>query len=70
LQGPPKFTQVGIFGLKRCHLATLMVVYFSSFFLFSTYPQNVFYAQGFFRDGVLLGFLRADFCVEVGRVPA
>jgi hypothetical protein len=24
VQDPPKFTQVGIFGLKICHLATLM----------------------------------------------
>jgi hypothetical protein len=24
LQDPPKFTQIGIFGLKICHLATLM----------------------------------------------
>jgi hypothetical protein len=24
-QGPPKFTQIGIFGLKKCHLATLTV---------------------------------------------
>jgi hypothetical protein len=23
LQDPPKFTQIGIFGLKICHLATL-----------------------------------------------
>jgi hypothetical protein len=22
LQDPPKFTQIGIFGLKTCHLAT------------------------------------------------
>jgi hypothetical protein len=25
-QGPPKFTQIGIFGLKRNHLATLIVI--------------------------------------------
>jgi hypothetical protein len=25
LQGPPKFTQIGIFGLKRNHLATLSI---------------------------------------------
>jgi hypothetical protein len=25
LQDPPKFTQLGIFGLKICHLATLLV---------------------------------------------
>jgi hypothetical protein len=24
LQEPPKFTQIGIFGLKICHLATLV----------------------------------------------
>jgi hypothetical protein len=24
LQDPPKFIQIGIFGLKTCHLATLM----------------------------------------------
>jgi hypothetical protein len=24
LQDPPKFTQIGIFGLKLCHLATLL----------------------------------------------
>jgi hypothetical protein len=24
LQGTPKFTQIGIFGLKICHLATLL----------------------------------------------
>jgi hypothetical protein len=24
-QDPPKFTQIGIFGLKICHLATLVV---------------------------------------------
>jgi hypothetical protein len=24
LQDPPKFTQIGIFGLKKCHLATLL----------------------------------------------
>jgi hypothetical protein len=23
-QGPPKFTQIGIFGMKRNHLATLL----------------------------------------------
>jgi hypothetical protein len=23
MQDPPKFTQIGIFGLKICHLATL-----------------------------------------------
>jgi hypothetical protein len=26
LQGPPKFTQFGTFGLKICHLATLIQV--------------------------------------------
>jgi hypothetical protein len=26
LQDPPKFTQIGIFGLKLCRLATLMSV--------------------------------------------
>jgi hypothetical protein len=25
LQGPPKFTQIGIFGLKTNHLATLAI---------------------------------------------
>jgi hypothetical protein len=25
LQDPPKFTQIGIFGLKICHLATLLL---------------------------------------------
>jgi hypothetical protein len=25
LQDPPKFAQIGIFGLKICHLATLVV---------------------------------------------
>jgi hypothetical protein len=25
LQGPPKFTQIGILGLKRNHLATLSI---------------------------------------------
>jgi hypothetical protein len=25
-QGPPKFTQIGIFGLKRNHLATLLQI--------------------------------------------
>jgi hypothetical protein len=25
LQDPPKFTQIGLFGLKICHLATLLV---------------------------------------------
>jgi hypothetical protein len=24
LQDPPKFTQIGFFGLKKCHLATLL----------------------------------------------
>jgi hypothetical protein len=24
LKDPPKFTQIGIFGLKKCHLATLL----------------------------------------------
>jgi hypothetical protein len=24
IQGPPKYTQIGIFGLKRNHLATLL----------------------------------------------
>jgi hypothetical protein len=26
LQDPPKFTQIGIFGLKENHLATLLVL--------------------------------------------
>jgi hypothetical protein len=26
LQDPPKFTQIGIFGLKICHLATLVLI--------------------------------------------
>jgi hypothetical protein len=26
IQGPPKFTQIGIFGLKRNHLATAIEI--------------------------------------------
>jgi hypothetical protein len=28
LQDPPKFTQIGILGLKMCHLATLLEIQF------------------------------------------
>jgi hypothetical protein len=31
LQGPAKFAQIGIFGLKICHLATLVSAWTSKF---------------------------------------
>jgi hypothetical protein len=41
LQDPPKFTQMVIFGLKICHLATLVLVgqFVSGFFCFA-FPPN------------------------------
>jgi hypothetical protein len=32
LKDPPKFTQIGIFGLKICHLATLLYKRAARFF--------------------------------------
>jgi hypothetical protein len=41
LQGPPKFTQSGIFGLKIYHLATLVVSFF---------PEKVMFSSPFFLN--------------------
>jgi hypothetical protein len=40
LQDPPEFTQIGIFGLKTCHLATLdsAQVFFYLYLNFSLEP--------------------------------
>jgi hypothetical protein len=45
-QGPPKYTQIVIFGMQTCHLATLLQILFSGFMkLFWLFFREVSSAQ-------------------------